>query len=116
MKNGSMIVGRYRVDELDLNAFTAAAAMTEWEMAAYEAYGHDRCDDEGIWTLDDLFGRDFARRFRGRKNRLRLLDELRDVFAGLADGFRRQTALLKILELSDDELSRRDRVEEMLSC
>lgn len=83
MKNGHLIVNRVKVSELDFSKFTKAAAMTDWEFAAYKAYEiscggnpEDPVNDtyylnrDNINTLEDLFGKEFHDKFFCKKNRL----------------------------------------------
>jgi hypothetical protein len=60
-----MVLGQPAAD-LDLDAYSGSNLLSDWEYAAYDAYGQDRCDQEGVIELDGIFGEEFYRLFRAR--------------------------------------------------
>jgi hypothetical protein len=52
------------------DCFTRAEQMTAYEFDAYDTLGDEMCDRQGIETLHDMFGTDWAERFYRRKNLL----------------------------------------------
>lgn len=73
------------VAEIDLALFTEAEQMTNYEFAAYEILGDEECDRQGIDTLFDMFGAEFATAFYKRKTQLIAQSDLVDLYKQLED-------------------------------
>jgi len=57
-------------NEIVWEDFVTAVEMTNYEFAAYEIVGDEELDRQGVDTLNDLFGTEFATRFYKRKHQL----------------------------------------------
>jgi hypothetical protein len=64
-----------------LMAFTEAEQMSNYEFAAYEILGAEECDRQGIDTLHDMFGTEFATAFYKRKTQLIAKADLVEAYA-----------------------------------
>lgn len=70
---------------LDLMKFISAEDMGTWEFAAYQAYGDERCVQENIDFLGDLFGKEFEAVWNQRRNVLLARDYLERAKKDLVD-------------------------------
>lgn len=68
-------------NEIVWEDFHTAYEMTNYEFAAYQILGDEECDRQGIDTLYDMFGTEFANRFYKRKNQLIAQSDLVDLYA-----------------------------------
>jgi hypothetical protein len=81
-----------------LDCFDRAEQMTAYEFDAYDTLGEDECDRQGIETLHDMFGTDFAVAFYRRKEVLIAKHELQDAQQELRRAQKRVEDLQKIID------------------
>lgn len=66
--DGRYMMAGLAVKDIVIEAFDNPSQMTRYEFDAYATLGDDECERQGIETLYDMFGTDFAARFFRRKN------------------------------------------------
>lgn len=63
-----------------LDAFDRAEQMTAYEFDAYDTLGNEECDRQGIQTLHNMFGKEWADAFFKRKKSLIARMQLEELY------------------------------------
>ena len=77
----SFDVGDVSARDLDLQRFNKAFEMTDYEFDAYATFGDEELNRQGVQTLHDLFGKEWADAFYKRKNGLITSEKLVALYA-----------------------------------
>lgn len=82
------------VAALDLEMFTEAEQMTNWEAAAWETYGEAAARRDDIFTLEDMFGEEWVKPWNRRRNALLAAAELSEAERDFVNAKTRLTQIL----------------------